>query len=129
MIPKTLLIKVLLGAVALGAIFAGGCRVQYLMDRGKIIKLQTLNQQHLENNLELLSGIRESNKAIAKLAEISQQREAAIKAAGEEALARERSENATAIRDSEAAAADLRERLAQLPVAEACHQAWVELTK
>jgi len=137
MIPiQPWMIKAGAGVFLVSAIFYSGCHVQRLRDSAKIGKLKQQNKEYVQiidafqdNCDELERGINAQNKAIEDLGKESERRMQQLKAAHTAAIRRFTQTNEQIISDAESEAAALRERLAGLPLAEACHQAWMELAR
>jgi len=117
-------------AILVGA----GCQWQKSIDRDKVEKWKGRYQQSLEaiavwekNVAGLRQAVKDQNEANDRLAEESRIREASLQATHQEALARLTRSNNETIRNARDETAALRERLAGLSVAEACHEAWVEV--
>ena len=120
----------------LSAVFIWGCRVQKQMDKAKINKLIDRNKQYVEiidtfqDNVDTLdTAIKEQNAAIDELGEETERRVMSLRSAHESANERLRANYDAAISRSKDETAELRERMADLSVAEACHEAWVEVSK
>jgi len=135
MIPiQPWMIKAGAGILLVSGIFYSGCSVQKKMDLAKINKLKQRNSEYVmiidafqANCDELERGIDAQNKAIEDLGKESERRIQQLKAAHTAAIRRFTQTNEQIISDAESEAAALRKRLAGLPLAEACHQAWAEL--
>ena len=115
-------------------IFYAGCHTQRLQDKDKINKLKQQNKEYVtiidafqDNCDELERGIAAQNKAIEDLGKESERRMQQLNAAHAAAIRRFTQANEQIISDAREEADALRERLAGLSVAEACHQSWVEL--
>ena len=137
MIPiQPWMIKAGAGTVFLSLIFYSGCVVQRKHDAAKI---QRLNANYdrcvgivdtFQDNVDTLEkSIDDQNKAIDDLGEESSRKAAEMKVWYAAAIKNYDKANNKIIKDARDEAARLRERLSKLSVAEACHQAWVELTK
>ena len=120
----------------LSAVFIGGCRVQKQMDKAKINKLIDRNKQYVEiidvfqDNLDIVEqAVKEQNAAIDELGEETERRVMSLRSAHEAANERLRTNYDAAISRSKDETAELRERMADLSATEACHAAWVEVTR
>jgi len=135
MIPiQPWMIKAGAGVLLVSGIFYSGCSVQKKMDLAKINKLKQQNSEYVmiidafqANCDELERGINAQNKAIEDLGKESERRMQQLNAAHAAAIRRFTQANEQIISDAREEADALRERLAGLSVAEACHQSWVEL--
>jgi len=126
------------GAVALllSAVFYGGCRTQKSIDLAKIQRLKADYTRAVEiievfqDNYDTLNkALKDQNEQITRLGEETERRIESISKAHNAAITRLSSANAASIRVAESEAAELRERMASLSVAEACHEAWLEVVR
>jgi uncharacterized protein YabE (DUF348 family) len=140
MILQALLAKYALkGGVVLAflsIIFYAGCYTQKQIDASKILKLKDKITHYSdvidvleENNYELRDAIEDQNAAITELGEETVRRTASLQAAHDAAIDRLNAANSATIRAARDEAAELRERMAGLSAAEACHEAWLEVVR
>jgi hypothetical protein len=120
--------------IVVSAIFIAGCNTQKKMDAAKIDKLKAENRRQVEiievfqENYDVLdTALKDQNEAIAKLGEESIRRINSLKARHEEAVTRLARTNNEILESTRDEAAELRERLVRLSVAEACHEAMIAL--
>jgi len=106
------------------------------MDAAKIQKIKANYERCVEivdifqDNYDTLEkGLNNQNKAIEELGRESERRISSLRKAHQEAVTDlERNHNRT-LKQRAKEAAELRKRLAGLPLGEACHQAWLEVAK
>jgi uncharacterized protein YoxC len=120
----------------LSLIFYAGCHTQRQRDAGKIQKLIDKNNQYIEiievfqENLDLVEqAVKDQNAAITELGEETVRRAANLQAAHDAAIDRLNAANNATIKQARDEAAALRERMAGLSAAEACHEAWIEVAR
>ena len=120
----------------MASVFMWGCQVGKNKSAAKI---QRLNANYdrcvgivdtFQDNVDTLEkSIDDQNKAIDDLGKESSRKAAEMKVWYAAAIKSYDKANNKIIKDARDEAAKLREKLAKLSVADACHQAWVELTK
>jgi len=111
-------------------IFYSGCYTQKQHDMSKIQKIKDKYDRCVDivdvfqDNYDTLEkGLNDQNKAIEELGRESERRISSLREAHQEAVADLEQEHNRTLTRREAEAADLRERLAGLPLGEACHEA------
>ena len=117
-------------------IFYAGCHTQKQYDAKKINRLKQEVKNHVEiievfqeNYDTVTQAVKDQNAAITELGEETVRRAASLQAAHDAAINRLNTANNATIRRARDEAAELRERMAGLSAAEACHQAWIEVTR
>jgi hypothetical protein len=135
MIPiQPWMIKAGAGSIFLSLVFYSGCYVQKKVDAERILNLKHENQEYVEvievfqENYDVLDqAIKDQNRAIEELGVESMRRIGELNAAHNESIALLARENSRLIEDARNETDTLRGRLSGLPLAEACHEAIMEL--
>lgn len=76
---------------------------------------------------QVRAALTKQNNALRELGQLAAEREAAVRLEGEVALRRQADAYRRALRDATEATADLRLRIEEMSVAEACHESWLEV--
>ena len=120
----------------LGVAFAGGCRVQKNMDLAKIQRLESNYDRCVDivdtfqlNVDTLEKAIQDNNAAVIKLGEDHNARVISMQASHDASIRRLNAANADAIRTAEEEAAEIRENMVILSVAESCVYAMQEIAQ
>ena len=118
----------------LSIIFSGGCYMQRQLDAKKINRLKQEVKNHVEiievfqeNYDTVTQAVKDQNAAITKLGEKSIRKMESLESSHYAAITRLNAANNDTIRAARDEAAELRERMAGLSTAEACHTAMMEI--
>ena len=124
------------GVLFLSLIFYSGCYVQKKVDSTKILKLKAEIQRDVEiietyqENYDTLDqAIKDQNKAITALGESTKVKIEQMKKTYTSTIAKMENDRISIIKRAEEEQLALLERIKDLSVGEACHEAMVELTK
>ena len=123
-------------ALFLSLIFYAGCHTQKQRDTAKIQKLKATNKEYVEiievfqENYDALDqAIKNQNSAVEELGRKTVEAIETLEKRHLESLRRLNESHRSTLDQARSEAEELKQRLSLLTVAEACHQAWLEVVK